>query len=275
MSDPILIVAALNGTRSVEECPKLPLKPQDLAAEAKRSVEAGAGMVHVHARKADGSPSFDFVIDDIVAAIREAVDVPISISTQRARQTSLGTVTALFGVLRDLPDVGAVHVRPPEPELPAHREEARQILDALEEANVRPAPVAGSLDAIGDLQALYHDQLLGRAPFLLLTLGGPTSESSDLAAGSPQNALHLIEAAHSTLSGMPIVASGRDESSPIVQAIAAAMGEHIRAGFEDAATLPDGSAATSNAQLVEHAVRLGAALGRAPMSPDDARRLLR
>ena len=30
MSDPILIVAALNGTRSVEECPKLPLKPQDL-----------------------------------------------------------------------------------------------------------------------------------------------------------------------------------------------------------------------------------------------------
>ena len=140
---------------------------------------------------------------------------------------------------------------------------------------MRPAPVAGSLDAIGDLQALYHDQLLGRAPFLLLTLGGPTSESSDLAAGTPQNALHLIEAAHSTLSGLPIVASGRDAASPIVQAVAAATGEHIRAGFEDAATLPDSSPATSNAQLVEHAVRLGAALGRAPMSPDDARRLLR
>ena len=52
-------------------------------------------------------------------------------------------------------------------------------------------------------------------------------------------------------------------------------GEHIRVGFEDAVTLPDGSSATSNAQLVEHAVRLGAALGRAPMPPDEARRLLR
>ena len=58
-------------------------------------------------------------------------------------------------------------------------------------------------------------------------------------------------------------------------AIAAAAGEHIRVGFEDAVTLPDGSSATSNAQLVEHAVRLGAALGRAPMPPDEARRLLR
>ena len=275
MSEPLLIVAALNGTRSTEDCPKVPLTPQDLAAEARRSVEAGAGMVHVHARKPDGAASFDFVIDDIVAAIRGAVDVPISISTQRARQTSLGTVTALFGVLRDLPDVGAVHVRAPEADLPAHREEARQILEALEQADVRPAPVAGSLDAIGDLQALYHDQLLGRAPFLLLTLAGPTSESSDLAAGTPQNTLHLIDAVHSSLAGLPIVASGRDAASPIVQAVAAAAGEHIRTGFEDAITLPDGALASSNAQLVEHAVRLGAALGRAPMAPDEARRLLR
>ncbi|MGI9117866.1 MAG: 3-keto-5-aminohexanoate cleavage protein [Gaiellales bacterium] len=275
MTDPLLIVAALNGTRGADECPKVPLSPQDLGAEARRAVEAGAGLVHVHARTSDGAPSFDFVIDDIVAAIRGAVDVPISISTQRARQTSLGTVTALFGVLSDLPDVAAVHVRPPEPDLPAHREEARQILEALEGADVRPAPVAGSLDAIGDLQALYQDQLLGRAPFLLLGLGGPTSESSDLAAGTPQNALHLIDAAHSALAGLPIVAGGRDASSPVVQAVAAAAGEHIRVGFEDAITLPNGEAATSNAQLVEHAVRLGAALGRAPMAPAEARRLLR
>ena len=269
MTDPILVVAALNGTRSAEECPKVPQTPKDLAAEAKRSVDAGAGLVHVHA------PAFDFVIDEIVAAIRGAVDVPISLSTQRPQSTSLGTVTALFRVLSDLPDVGAVHVRPPEPDLPAHREEARQILEALEEADVRPAPVAGSLDALGDLEALYADSLLGRAPFALLQLGRATSESSDVAAGTPQNALRLIDAASETLAGLPIVASGRDEASPVVQAVAAAAGAHIRAGLEDSATLPDGSPASSSAQLVEHAVRLAAALGRAPLSPEDARRLLR
>jgi 3-keto-5-aminohexanoate cleavage enzyme len=57
--------------------------------------------------------------------------------------------------------------------------------------------------------------------------------------------------------------------------VAAAAGTHIRAGFEDAATLPNGAPASSNGQLVEHAVRLAAALGRSPMTPDDARRLLR
>ena len=275
MSDPLLIVAALNGTRQRDACPKVPLSPEELAAEAKRAVEAGAGMVHVHARKSDGSSTFDFVIDDIVAAIRSAVDVPISISSQRARQTSLGTVTALFSVLRDLPDLASVHVRPPEAELPAHREEARQIIEALDAADVRPAPVAGSLDALGDLEVLYNDSLLGRAPFVMLTLGAAISESADLAAGTPQNVLRLIDAVRSVLAQPPIVASGRDATSPTVQAVAAAAGEHIRVGFEDAVTLPDGSPATSNAQLVEHAVRLGAALGRAPMSTDDARRLLR
>ena len=275
MSDPLLIVAALNGTRQRDACPKVPLSPEELAAEAKRAVEAGAGMVHVHARKSDGSSTFDFVIDDIVAAIRSAVDVPISISSQRARQTSLGTVTALFSVLRDLPDLASVHVRPPEAELPAHREEARQIIEALDAADVRPAPVAGSLDALGDLEVLYNDSLLGRAPFVMLTLGAAISESADLAAGTPQNVLRLIDAVRSVLAQPPIVASGRDATSPTVQAVAAAAGEHIRVGFEDAVTLPDGSSATSNAQLVEHAVRLGAALGRAPMSTDDARRLLR
>lgn len=275
MSDAILIVAALNGTRSTEECPKVPLAPADVAADAKRAVDAGAGLIQIHARRADGAPAFDFVIDDLVAAVRGAVDAPIAISTQRAPQTSLGTVTALFQVLRDLPDAGAVHVRPPEPDLPAHREEARQILEALEAADVRPVPVAGSLDALGDLQALYADSLLGRAPYALLQLGGPTSESSDVAAGTPQNVLRLIDAARDSLAGLPLVASGRDAASPVVQAVAAAAGEHIRTGFEDAATLPDGAPATSNAQLVEHAVRLAAALGRSPMAPDDARRLLR
>jgi enoyl-CoA hydratase/carnithine racemase len=42
----------------------------------------------------------------------------------------------------------------------------------------------------------------------------------------------------------------------LVQAVAAAAGLHVRCGFEDAPTLPDGSRATSNAQLVEIATRL-------------------
>ena len=54
MADPILIVAALNGSRDRKVAKKLPYTPAEIAKEAKRAVEAGAGVVHVHARRDDG-----------------------------------------------------------------------------------------------------------------------------------------------------------------------------------------------------------------------------
>jgi 3-keto-5-aminohexanoate cleavage enzyme len=275
MNDPLLIVAALNGMRSRAECPKVPLLPDELAAEAKRAVDAGAALVHVHARKPDGAPAFDLSYDDIVSSIRAAVDVPISITTQRTRQTSLGTITALFDVLRDPPDLATVNVRPTAPDLPAHREEARQILEACDRAGVRPEPTVVSLDSLADIETLYNDSLLGRAPYLLLEFGSTLAAGSERIAGTPQNVLRMAEAARAQFSRFPWVAFGEDEASPVVCAVAAAAGGHVRVGFEDTATLPDGSQASSNAQLVELAANVAESLGRPVMDPSEARDLLR
>ena len=43
MAEPILIVAALNGARDRKVAKKLPYTPAEIAKEAKRAVEAGAG----------------------------------------------------------------------------------------------------------------------------------------------------------------------------------------------------------------------------------------
>ena len=275
LSDSMLIVAALNGTRSRLECPKVPLTAEDLATEAKRAVEAGAGLVHVHARKKDGLPAFDLFIEDVVKAIRGKVDVPISISTQRTRSISLGTVTAIFDVLRELPDLATVGVRAPEPDQPSHREEARQILEACEKAGVRPEPVVIGVDSLGDFETLYNDSLLSKAPYIVAELGPSDGRGSDRMAGTPHNVLRLADACRATFSRFDVVMSGQDEASPIAQAVAAAAGHHVRCGFQDAATMPDGGEATSNAQLVEMAVRLAEAVGRHPMEPDDVRAMLR
>jgi 3-keto-5-aminohexanoate cleavage enzyme len=271
----MLIVAALNGTRSRDECPNVPLSADELAREAKRAVDAGAGVVHFHARRRDGTPAFDLVIDDIVGAIRKAVDVPISMTTQRTRQTSLGTITALFDVLRDVPDIATVGVRPPEPDMPAHREEARQILEACERAGVRPEPVVLGVDALADFEVLYNDSLLTRTPFVVVELGPSDGRGSDRISGTPHNVLRMIDACENQFSRFDVVVSGQDEASPIVQAVAAAAGAHVRCGFQDAATLPDGSAASSNAQLVEIAAQLAHSVGRPLMEPADVRALLR
>jgi uncharacterized protein (DUF849 family) len=87
--------------------------------------------------------------------------------------------------------------------------------------------------------------------------------------------LRIADAARAQFSRFPWVAFGEDETSPVVVAVAAAAGGHVRVGFEDTATLPDGSPASSNAQLVELAVNVAESLGRPVMEPAEARELLR
>jgi uncharacterized protein (DUF849 family) len=275
VSDPILIVCALNGNRDRKVCKTVPFTADELAEEARRAVEAGAGLVHVHARREDGTPAFDLTFDDLVSAIRSAVDVPISITTQRTRQTSLGTITALFDVLRDLPELATVNVRPLAPELPAHREEARQILDALERASVAPEPVVVDMESIGDVEALYEDGLLSHAPWLHVALGGPQNDGNGGIAGTPRNLMRVVEGLSGTLGQLRWVAHGLGQATPAVCATAAALGGHVRVGLEDTPLLPDGSKARSNAELVELAVALADALGREPLEPSDVRALLR
>jgi 3-keto-5-aminohexanoate cleavage enzyme len=275
MADPILIVAALNGSRDRKVAKKVPYTPAEIAKEAKRAVEAGAGVVHVHARRDDGGSAFDLAFDEIVGAIRGLVDVPVSITTQRTRQTSLGTVTALFDVLRELPELATVNVLPPAPDLPAHREEARQILEACERAGVAPEPGINALEGVADVEALYEDGLLAQAPWLHLELGGSAGNSEHGLAGTPRNLLRLVDALAGTLGQLRWVAHGEGTATAAVCATAAALGGHIRVGLEDSALLPDGSPATSNGELVELAVALADSLGREPMEPAEARRLLR
>ena len=58
-----------------EQCPAIPYTPEEYGAEAKRAVDEGASMIHIHARKPDGTPSYE--IEDfsaITEAIRGAVD---------------------------------------------------------------------------------------------------------------------------------------------------------------------------------------------------------
>jgi 3-keto-5-aminohexanoate cleavage enzyme len=275
VSEPLLIVAALNGQRDRKVAKKTPFTAPELAKEAKRAVDAGAGVVHVHARREDGTPVFDLTYDEVIGAIRAEVDVPVSISAQRTRQTSLGTITALFDVLSELPDIATVNVRPPAAELPAHREEARQILEACERAGVAGAPVIGEFDSIADVEALHQDGLLAHAPWIHVALG-PASAAEHAVSGTPHNVMRMFDALQGgTLAALRRVSSGQGPAYAAVTATAGALGGFVRVGLEDTALLPDGSVASSNAELVELAVALADALGREPMEPAEARRLLR
>ena len=95
------------------------------AWSAKLAVDAGFAALTVGSHPlADSIGKADqegMTFEDVLTRIKQitgAVDVPISITTQRQRQTSLGTITALFSVLSELPDLATVNVAPLAPDLP-------------------------------------------------------------------------------------------------------------------------------------------------------------
>src|SRR5438874_2497698 len=108
--DPVIITNSISGTvANRDQCPAIPYTPEEYGAEARRAVDEGASMIHIHARTPDGTPSYE--IEDfraITDAIRGAVDdVVINYSTG-----AIGVpIQKRIEYLRELkPDVGALNM---------------------------------------------------------------------------------------------------------------------------------------------------------------------
>ena len=80
---PIITSAITGGLATPTMSPYLPYKPEDIIAEAVRSYEAGAAVVHIHVRNpSDGSPSHSLdLYRQVITEIKSQCDVIISITT--------------------------------------------------------------------------------------------------------------------------------------------------------------------------------------------------
>src|SRR5690349_16674745 len=84
LEDPVVITCSISGAiANRDQCPAIPYTPEEYAAEARRIVDEGGVMIHIHARTPDGVPSYE--IEDF-RAITEAIqaevdDVIINYST--------------------------------------------------------------------------------------------------------------------------------------------------------------------------------------------------
>src|SRR5215212_2974644 len=108
--DPVILSCSISGSiANREQCPAIPYTPAEYAAEARRIVDQGGAMIHIHARRPDGTPSYE--AEDfraITEAIRDEVDdVIINYSTG-----AIGVpVAQRIAYLRELkPDVAALNM---------------------------------------------------------------------------------------------------------------------------------------------------------------------
>src|SRR2546429_3319372 len=71
VEDPAVITCSISGAiANRDQCPAIPYTPEEYGAEARRIVDDGGVQIHIHARRPDGTPSYE--VEDFVA-IREAI----------------------------------------------------------------------------------------------------------------------------------------------------------------------------------------------------------
>jgi uncharacterized protein (DUF849 family) len=243
VSTPALIEAALNGGTGQPA----PWTPEEAAAEGRRAVEAGAGMVHVHARSHDGAQSSDpdwyGRFSEIFAA--DCPGVPVSF-TSKATPRLLEDVAAWAPI----PQVCSVNFG-------SAVDPWRDLLRILGERRVVVEAGVADEAMIDALRASAWP--VCHLVFLVVTADGDRHSAS---------ARYMALRTHTRKVGLdaPIVAHGYGDATWGVVGAALAAGDHVRVGLEDSQTLPDGRPARSNAELVASAIRIAESLGRTPIT---------
>lgn len=263
----VAIAVAPNGGRKTKaNHPQFPMTIAELAETAAECADAGAAMIHLHVRDADGAHWLDAeAYRSAIAAIREVV-----------RDRLVVQVTSeLLGRYRPAEQMAVVLETKPEAVSLALRELAQDARDegpfadflaGLKRMSVWPqfilyAPEEGARLAamqkrgvipFNSIAVLY---VLGR--YTLLRTAAPSDLLPFLAPGAPQFA------------HWSVCAFGRREAACVTAS--ALLGGHARVGFENNLALPNGERAATNAELVGAVARALGDLGFAKQTAEDLR----
>lgn len=230
----------MNGARRPDQYPFVPANPADSARSAAEAVAAGAGAIHIHVRDARGLESLDPPdVAGTVGALRLALPTtPIGVSTGAWIVPNTEKRHQLIERWDELPDYASVNFDEPGAALLAARLLARDVgIEAGLANTVAAARLAAS----------------GLAPRCLRILLEPQAQDMDVALRLVHDVEAVLDEARITL---PRLLHGIDRTAWPMIAEAARRRYQTRVGFEDTVTLPDGSAAPSNAALVAAARRI-------------------
>jgi 3-keto-5-aminohexanoate cleavage enzyme len=282
--DPAIITCSISGAvAGREQCPAIPYTPEEYAAEGRRAVDEGAAMIHIHARRPDGSPSYE--VEDfraITEAILDAVDdVVINYSTG-----AIGVpVENRLAYLRELrPDVAALNMGSMNYAKYSRRRKdfvfkavfensfdtIIEFLGAMRELGIRPEHECFDSGHVANLYPLIDMGLLEEPLQISCVLG-----VSGGIRPTPRNLAHMadeIPGGAESQNNWGVIGVSRDQWRLV--AAAAALGGNVRVGLEDNFYLPDGRMAGSNGELIARAREIVELTGRRAATVAEARELL-
>ncbi|WVT76476.1 3-keto-5-aminohexanoate cleavage protein (plasmid) [Sinorhizobium chiapasense] len=251
MNDPhrphrVAIAVAPNGGRRTKiDHPAIPLTPAELARTAAECLDAGAAMIHVHVRRADGRHLLDAdAYEQATSAIRAEVGdrLVIQITTEALGIYAPAEQIAVLKAVR--PEAASLALRefaPDEAAEPAFAE----ALGWMRRENVLPQIILYDPTEAVRLAAMIQRGLVPWPDVPVLYVLGRYTVSQ---TSQPADLLPFLVPDAPRFSHWSVCAFGQNEAACV--SAAALLGGHVRVGFENNVQLPDDTLAPTNAALV-------------------------
>jgi uncharacterized protein (DUF849 family) len=235
----VLLKACLNGSRRPGDHPALPLTAAELAGDAKRVVDAGARALHVHPRGPDGVETLEpSACDEALLAIRHACPaVPVGFSTASWIEPNPARREEMIGSWTERPDFVSVNFNEPG---------TIDLCRLLREVGIG---IEAGVWTLADAESLLDS---GFARHIVRVLVEP----QDLDPLAAEAAADRIGIALDRADLSSRVYHGNGKATWRVIEYAFESGWDVRVGLEDTLTLPDGTPARDNADLVSTVMRM-------------------
>jgi uncharacterized protein (DUF849 family) len=280
--DLCVVTCALTGVlANRSQCPTLPYTPAEIGEEARRAYEAGASVVHIHARTDDGTPTFS---PRTFAAIKDEVRKRSPILLNFSTGTILDDVSEQSTYIRESrPEIAALNMGTMnyskysgkrksfvfDMVFPNTYGKIGKLLSAMNEAGVKPELECFDTGHTHGVWPLVDQGVLVpplQFSFIVNVLGGlpPTVESIQLQR----------QIAQQVAPGSEWEVIGISHCQWRMLASALVLGGNVRVGLEDNLYLPGGEMAKSNGDLVEVAARMVRDVGRKVATVEQARSIL-
>jgi len=281
MSEAVIICAALTGAATFKQNnPSVPYTLAEFAAEAEKCRQAGAAMVHVHARTDDGDstheiarvqavydaikercPDLIICLSSAVGAFKTAEQRLAQILAVRPEMASLNTNTMNFSIMdRNSGQIFFDYV---------FENTFTMLQDfgkAMEANGIKP-----EIECY-DIGGLDNTLLIGRQGFFTQPMNFNFVWG---VAGGQKFRPEVMIAMKNALppnANFTTCAVGPEQFPANV--LSCLLGGHMRVGMEDNTRMPNGDMAKGSFEQVEWAVRVAASLNRPPATPTEARKIL-
>jgi 3-keto-5-aminohexanoate cleavage enzyme len=274
---PVVITCALTGgIHGKEANPNLPEQPDEIVAQGVAAAEAGAAILHVHARNPDGSNTMSpEIYGELHERLKAETDAVIQLTT--GGSPTLPVEERLNTVLL-APEMCSLNmgllnffIRGEQVFFANHRSDIERFAREIAARDVKPELEVYSAAMLEEVQHLIGLGILEPPYVINLVLHTPTQGGS---RGTPENLLDAVGRIRALGEDVRINVTSMGPTQLPLTTIAMAMGLNVRVGMEDNVLYRKGEPLDNNAQLVQRAVRIATELDRQIATPEQARELL-